>query len=220
MGGLRLMVMGSNENRVLCLLQANRETDCDEMATVRRSLAAIQRAPELRRRAGRRARQGLLPDRHGPLQGPARDQPGPDGRRAGGRDLRAVRLLGLEPADVRPGAGRPPARRAASDGRALVAAAEQVRQPAHRRAVRQRPGRRAHQRRQPGQRRIVLERPDVHRPAARQHDLHARAAVGGRGGAAARHRGPARRPRARLSAGAALQHARPDRRSASTSSSA
>jgi hypothetical protein len=43
MGGLRLMVMSPNENRVLCLLQANRETDCDEMATVRRSLSAIHR---------------------------------------------------------------------------------------------------------------------------------------------------------------------------------
>jgi hypothetical protein len=36
------MVMSPNENRVLCLLQANRQTDCDEMATVRRSLAAIR----------------------------------------------------------------------------------------------------------------------------------------------------------------------------------
>jgi hypothetical protein len=41
MAGLRLMVMSPNENRVLCLLQANRTTDCNEMATVRRSLAAI-----------------------------------------------------------------------------------------------------------------------------------------------------------------------------------
>jgi hypothetical protein len=43
MAGLRLMVMSPNENRVLCLMQANRETNCDEMATVRRSLAAIGR---------------------------------------------------------------------------------------------------------------------------------------------------------------------------------
>jgi hypothetical protein len=41
MAGLRLMVMSPNENRVLCLLQANRQTNCDEMDTVRRSLAAI-----------------------------------------------------------------------------------------------------------------------------------------------------------------------------------
>jgi hypothetical protein len=34
LGGLRLMVMSINENRVLCLLQANRETNCDEMDTV------------------------------------------------------------------------------------------------------------------------------------------------------------------------------------------
>ena len=41
MAGLRLMVMSPNENRILCLLQANRETNCDEMDTVRRSLEAI-----------------------------------------------------------------------------------------------------------------------------------------------------------------------------------
>ncbi|MEA2449075.1 MAG: hypothetical protein QOG63_1007, partial [Thermoleophilaceae bacterium] len=37
-GGLRLMVMGINENRVLCELQSNRETNCNEMDTVRRGL--------------------------------------------------------------------------------------------------------------------------------------------------------------------------------------
>jgi hypothetical protein len=36
MGGLRLMVMSVNENRVLCELMANRKTNCDEMDTVRR----------------------------------------------------------------------------------------------------------------------------------------------------------------------------------------
>ena len=41
LGGLRLMVMSVNENRVLCELQANRETDCDEMATVRRGFRAL-----------------------------------------------------------------------------------------------------------------------------------------------------------------------------------
>ena len=46
-------------------------------------------------------------------------------------------------------AGRPPARRAARPRRPLLAAAQQVRQPAHRRALRQRPDRRADQRRQP-----------------------------------------------------------------------
>src|SRR3954463_2059070 len=38
LGGLRLMVMGINENRVLCELQANRETNCNEMDTVRRGI--------------------------------------------------------------------------------------------------------------------------------------------------------------------------------------
>src|SRR3954447_16969398 len=42
MGGLRLMVMGINENRVLCLLQANRQTNCNEMDTVRRGLKDIR----------------------------------------------------------------------------------------------------------------------------------------------------------------------------------
>src|SRR3954470_24694818 len=42
MGGLRLMVMGVNENRILCLLQANRETNCNEMDTVRRGFKAIR----------------------------------------------------------------------------------------------------------------------------------------------------------------------------------
>jgi hypothetical protein len=41
LGGLRLMVMSVNENRVLCELQANRETDCNEMATVRRGFRAL-----------------------------------------------------------------------------------------------------------------------------------------------------------------------------------
>src|SRR3954470_1992794 len=42
MAGLRLMVMSVNENRVLCSLQANRKTDCDEMQTVNRGLDDIQ----------------------------------------------------------------------------------------------------------------------------------------------------------------------------------
>jgi hypothetical protein len=42
LGGLRLMVMGVNENRILCELQANRRTNCDEMDTVRRGYRAIR----------------------------------------------------------------------------------------------------------------------------------------------------------------------------------
>jgi hypothetical protein len=42
MGGLRLMVMGINENRVLCELQANKQTNCNEMDTVRRGLKDIR----------------------------------------------------------------------------------------------------------------------------------------------------------------------------------
>ena len=36
------MVMGINENRVLCELQANRPTNCDEMDTVRRGFKDIR----------------------------------------------------------------------------------------------------------------------------------------------------------------------------------
>jgi hypothetical protein len=42
LGGLRLMVMSVNENRVLCELQANRKTNCDEMDTVRRGFKDIR----------------------------------------------------------------------------------------------------------------------------------------------------------------------------------
>jgi hypothetical protein len=42
LGGLRLMVMGVNENRVLCELQENRETNCNEMDTVRRGFKAVR----------------------------------------------------------------------------------------------------------------------------------------------------------------------------------
>ena len=96
MAGERLMVMPVNENRVLCQLQANRKTDCDEMATGAAGDRRRLQAPELRRRAGRRPWQGLLPDRHRPVRGPARDQRGQDGRGPGGRDLRALRLSRLE----------------------------------------------------------------------------------------------------------------------------
>jgi microsomal dipeptidase-like Zn-dependent dipeptidase len=40
--GLRLMVMGVNENRVLCELQANRTQSCNEMDTMRRGFTAIR----------------------------------------------------------------------------------------------------------------------------------------------------------------------------------
>ena len=42
LAGLRLMVMGVNENRELCELQANRETNCNEMDTMRRGFAAVK----------------------------------------------------------------------------------------------------------------------------------------------------------------------------------
>ena len=76
-------------------------------------IAAHPRAPELHRRAERRAGQGLVPDRR-----PTRSRRGEvinDGKLAvvlGHRGLEAVRLRRLQrPPDVRPGADRPPARR-------------------------------------------------------------------------------------------------------------
>jgi hypothetical protein len=40
--GLRMMVMGVNENRVLCELQANKTESCNEMDTMRRGFKAIR----------------------------------------------------------------------------------------------------------------------------------------------------------------------------------
>ena len=40
--GMRLMVMGVNENRELCELQASRKYSCDEMETVRRGFRSIR----------------------------------------------------------------------------------------------------------------------------------------------------------------------------------
>src|SRR5256885_2716938 len=42
LGGLRLMVMSVNENRVLCELEPTHQTNCDEMSTVRRGFADIR----------------------------------------------------------------------------------------------------------------------------------------------------------------------------------
>jgi hypothetical protein len=42
LGGLRLMVMSVNENRVLCELMPTRKTNCDEMDTVRRGFQDIR----------------------------------------------------------------------------------------------------------------------------------------------------------------------------------
>jgi hypothetical protein len=42
LGGLRLMVMSVNENRVLCQLQTNRRTNCNEMDTVRQGFADMR----------------------------------------------------------------------------------------------------------------------------------------------------------------------------------
>ena len=93
LGGLRLMVMSVNENRVLCELQANRKTNCDEMDTVRRGLRGHPRAAattSTRRRAAR----ARASSRSSPTRYEARRviNAGQDGGRARDRGLRAVRL--------------------------------------------------------------------------------------------------------------------------------
>jgi hypothetical protein len=43
LSGLRVMVMGVNENRVLCLLQTNRTRSCNEMTTMRDAIKSMYR---------------------------------------------------------------------------------------------------------------------------------------------------------------------------------
>ena len=93
----------------------------------------------LHRRPGRRPGQGLLPDRHRPVRGPAGDQPGQARGGARDRGVRAVRLpavqrpAALRPCPDRPRAGRGVRLRGAPDG-----ADQQVRQRPGRRCRRQR----------------------------------------------------------------------------------
>ncbi len=46
LSGMRLMVMGVNENRILCELQTSKNAPCDEMETVRRSVRSIRQMEE------------------------------------------------------------------------------------------------------------------------------------------------------------------------------
>ena len=119
------------------------------------------RVPGLHRRAVRRPRQGLLPDREDPVAGPEGDQRRQDGRGHGHRDQRAVRLhLQGGPRHRRPGLHRgrhrPPARRDAPARRSADGAGQQVRQRARRRGRRQRQHGSRRQRRQlPGDRHLL-----------------------------------------------------------------
>ena len=138
MAGLRLMVMSVNENRVLCTLQPVKVTDCDEMATVRRGLDDIRKLQDyVDAQAG------------GPGKGFFQIVTDPyEARRVinAGRMAVVLEIEISEPFGCRGwtaptcdrGEGRPRARRPLQARRALGAAAEQVRQPAHRRALRQR----------------------------------------------------------------------------------
>ena len=107
MAGLRMMVMSPNENRILCLLQTNRDTNCDEMDTVRRSLQAIHQLQDYVDAQSGGPGRGFFQIVTDPRGRAARDQPGQDGGAAGGRGVRAVRLRGDRRAlDVRHGQGR------------------------------------------------------------------------------------------------------------------
>ena len=104
MAGLRLMVMGVNENRVLCTLQPVKVTDCDEMATVRRGLddmRTLQRYVDAQAGGPGKGFFQIVTD---PYAGARGDQRGQDGRRPGDRDLRAVRVPRVDGPDVRRGA--------------------------------------------------------------------------------------------------------------------
>ena len=68
LGGLRLMVMSVNENRVLCELAADAPDQLRRDGHRPPRLPGHPRAAALRRRAGRRPGQGLLPDRHRPVR--------------------------------------------------------------------------------------------------------------------------------------------------------
>ena len=212
LGGLRMMVMGINENRVLCELQANRETNCNEMDTVRTGFKAIR---QLQRYVDAQA--------GGPGKGFFQIVTNPyDARKVIAKGKMAV-VLEVEVSELfncrdlaqptcNTAERRPRDRRDAPARRALDAPAQQVRQPAGRRAVRLGHDGRADQRRQQGQRRVLLEREDLQGQAPRQRDLLTQS-PGRRGAVRAAQPGRPgqRRPRPRLSPGAALQHARADR---------
>ena len=174
LGGLRLMVMGVNENRELCELQAQRETNCNEMDTMRRGFKAVKELEDYADAQAGGPGKGFFQIVTDPIQA----------RRVinQGRMAVVLEIETSEPFDcrgwntstLRPGAGRPSAAGDVRPRRPLDAAAQQVRQPAHGRALRRRPVRRRHQHGQPQQLGVVLERAHVHGQAARQRDLPAR----------------------------------------------
>ena len=209
LGGLRLMVMSVNENRVLCELQANRKTNCDEMDTVRRGFEDIR---ELQRYVDAQAGgpgKGFFQIVTDPLQA----------RRVinAGKMAVVLEIEVSEPFGCR-GWETSTCDRAQVDreldemyrlGRALVAPPQQGRQPADGRALRQRSDRRAHQRRQQAERRLVLERarpararwPTTRSRRSRRRAARSWTARSGRWASRAARSPPIRRPRTATRAG-------------------
>ena len=175
LGGLRLMVMGINENRVLCELQANRETNCNEMDTVRRGLKAIHELEDYVDAQAGGPGKGFFQIVTDPYE--AREVIN-QGRMAVVLEIEISEPFdcrGLGAAVVRPGAGRPPARRdvPASGVRSMLLLNKfdnpltGVRFDSGEAGVLINTG-------QQVQRRVLLGRGDVHRHADRQRDLHRR----------------------------------------------
>ena len=160
---MRLMVMSVNENRVLCELLADRTVDCNEMDGMRRGFHSIKELQDyVDAQAG------------GPGKGFFQIVTNPFEARQvinQGRMAVVLEIETSEPFDCR---GWETVtcdkaqidradRRDAHARRALLAAAQQVRQPADGRALRLRRRRLRDQRRQQAERRLLLGRQDLHR---------------------------------------------------------
>ena len=163
-GGMKIQVNLLVENEVLCDVYP-----AEEEPLRRHELdpaPGARRLPDagLHRRAERRAREGLVPDRDRPVRGAAGDQRRQARGGARRRDLRAVRLQRPErPPNLRRGPDRQGPRRVVRARRARHGAGQQVRQRAGGRGLRQRPHRRRHQRGQQAEDRRVLEGADLYR---------------------------------------------------------
>ena len=197
MAGLRLMVMGINENRILCELQSNRKTNCNEMDTVRRGLKDVHELQDyVDAQAG------------GPGKGFFQIVTNPyEARRVINQGKMAV-VLEIEVSEPFDCAGwdSPTCTQAQVDAQFDEMQRDGVRSmlllnkfdnPLTGVRFDEGPIGVRHQQRQQGERRPLLEREDLHRAAARQHDLPARRRRPPRARGAARHaRAPAaaRRP--------------------------
>ena len=92
MAGLRVMVTHLVDNEALCDLMTQNDEPVRRHGGGPHPGGRPARAAGLHRRAVRRPRQGLLPDRHQPVPGPSGDQRGQARGRRGDRGLRPVPL--------------------------------------------------------------------------------------------------------------------------------